>query len=434
MAAVNTPFVRRIRIRGYKSIAFCDVMLEPLTLFVGRNAAGKSNFLDAIGFLRDFMTTNLTQAAERHGGWSAIRHRYSPGNTIHFELDIEFSGSQISSGEQSVPSIDPDRSYIARYALTLAMRNESEATIERERVIVTDSDSECCFGFRFEDSTLSEGHSVRSDTESKCVFTPLQRLNPGSHSPAVSLCSVLDRYSFMIRAIGSMMDYRFSTDRIRRSVKSSTGSFLERDGINLASVIRDTQTASPRTINRVAQFLGVLVPQIDRFEAVKCGEHETIRFWFHPSRSGQAEYFEASSVSDGTLRTLAALMAGYQTIPSVGAPTLVAIDEPETSLHPSSISAMIDAFDETTLRTQVILVTNSVEMLNNRDLHPKNVRVLQMVNGETRVGKVDPASVEIYSARLNTLGGMERDNQLEIDEDDFERQQRLREGTSEVSA
>jgi len=39
--------------RGYKSIAFCDVALEALTILVGRNATGKSNFLDALAFLRD---------------------------------------------------------------------------------------------------------------------------------------------------------------------------------------------------------------------------------------------------------------------------------------------------------------------------------------------------------------------------------------------
>jgi hypothetical protein len=34
---VKPPFLRRVRIRGYKSIAFCDVTLERLTILVGRN-------------------------------------------------------------------------------------------------------------------------------------------------------------------------------------------------------------------------------------------------------------------------------------------------------------------------------------------------------------------------------------------------------------
>src|SRR5713226_7128750 len=56
------PFLRRVRIRGYKSIAFCDVTLEPLTILVGRNASGKSNFLDALAFLRDATSYNLAEA------------------------------------------------------------------------------------------------------------------------------------------------------------------------------------------------------------------------------------------------------------------------------------------------------------------------------------------------------------------------------------
>ena len=60
------PFLRRVRIRGYKSIGFCDVLLHPLTILVGRNAAGKSNFLDALAFLTDTMTFGAGEAV-KHG-------------------------------------------------------------------------------------------------------------------------------------------------------------------------------------------------------------------------------------------------------------------------------------------------------------------------------------------------------------------------------
>ena len=59
------PFLRRVRIRGYKSIGFSDVRLQPLTILVGRNAAGKSNFLDALAFLRDVMKVGVAEAAKR---------------------------------------------------------------------------------------------------------------------------------------------------------------------------------------------------------------------------------------------------------------------------------------------------------------------------------------------------------------------------------
>src|SRR5213592_2989233 len=82
------PFLRRVRIRGYKSIAFCDVTLQPLTILVGRNGAGKSNFLDALAFLRDVMETNVTEAMKRRGGWDSIVSRFSPDGEISFEVEL----------------------------------------------------------------------------------------------------------------------------------------------------------------------------------------------------------------------------------------------------------------------------------------------------------------------------------------------------------
>ncbi|MFV2021287.1 hypothetical protein [Micromonospora sp. LOL_023] len=45
----TTPFVRRVRVRGFRSLAGCDVTLGPLTVLLGFNASGKSNFLDVRG-------------------------------------------------------------------------------------------------------------------------------------------------------------------------------------------------------------------------------------------------------------------------------------------------------------------------------------------------------------------------------------------------
>ena len=38
------PFLHRVKLRNYKSIARCDVELGPLGILVGPNGSGKSNF------------------------------------------------------------------------------------------------------------------------------------------------------------------------------------------------------------------------------------------------------------------------------------------------------------------------------------------------------------------------------------------------------
>jgi hypothetical protein len=88
--------------------------------------------------------------------------------------------------------------------------------------------------------------------------------------------------------------------------------------------------------------------------------------------------------------------------------------------------ALVDALDEATLRTQILLTTHSVELLDNPTIRPENVRVVEMIDGKTVIGPVDEAGVEIVRRKLSTLGGLERDNLLEPDLDDLDRQQRLK--------
>ena len=91
----------------------------------------------------------------------------------------------------------------------------------------------------------------------------------------------------------------------------------------------------------------------------------------------------------------------------------------------SPVSAVVDALDEATLRTQILLTTHSADMLDNPTIKPENVRVVQLVDGKTIIGPVDEASIEIIARKLNTLGALERENQLEPDLDDQDRQQHL---------
>src|SRR5436190_8214768 len=86
-------FLRRVRIRGYKSIAFCDVALGPLTILVGRNASGKSNFVDALAFLRDAFESGLDSAFQRHGGM-AVFSKSQNTNRLVFEIESEFPSCQ----------------------------------------------------------------------------------------------------------------------------------------------------------------------------------------------------------------------------------------------------------------------------------------------------------------------------------------------------
>jgi predicted ATPase len=80
--------ITTIRIDHYKSVAQASLRLEKTSVLVGSNSAGKSNFIDAIAFLRDAVVHSLEQSvSDRHGIDSIIQ--WSP--TRPYNLDIEVS-------------------------------------------------------------------------------------------------------------------------------------------------------------------------------------------------------------------------------------------------------------------------------------------------------------------------------------------------------
>ena len=55
--------LKRVHIKGYKSLSNVEVQLSPLTLLFGPNAAGKSNFLDALQLLSKLATSRTLKEA-----------------------------------------------------------------------------------------------------------------------------------------------------------------------------------------------------------------------------------------------------------------------------------------------------------------------------------------------------------------------------------
>ncbi len=145
------PFLRQVRIRGYKSITFCDVTLEPLTILVGRNASGKSNFLDALAFLRDVMDTSASEAAKRRGGWSSLLCRSSPTHKFDIEITAGFTcGRPYRRMSRNGPvgstppngGTNPDLTgipFTARYTLEFSGGPHSPPAISRERLVDYDA-------------------------------------------------------------------------------------------------------------------------------------------------------------------------------------------------------------------------------------------------------------------------------------------------------
>ncbi len=434
------PFLRRVRIRGYKSIAFCDVELKPLTILVGRNASGKSNFIDALAFLKDVMNSGVIEAIKirPRTGWPSLVCRTKDTPKIEIETETYFTYGRPSRlmGDDIGPSAigqvragpSPDltgEAFKATYSLEISIGPHSVPVIGRESLEIADGDGPLEGGFEVHNGIISRWGTTTNSSE-PLGLPPAVKLF-SIQRPDFPLLSVIGTQPFIElgEALRWMRFYNFIPDTMRALSSPTGGQLLDKHGQNLASVVEGLKELEPESVQRVRDYLTVISEEIEDFDVAHLGEYETVRFRMRGGAGQRKLEFDAASMSDGTLRSLAALMAVFQVVLPRGYPSVVGIEEPETALHPGAMRALVDALDEATGRTQVLLTTHSAEMLDNPTIRPENIRVVQMVDGRTVIGPVDEASVEIVRRKLNTLGGLERDNQLEPDLVDRDRQQRL---------
>jgi predicted ATPase len=66
--------VRRIVVRGFKSISALDLSLEHLNVLIGANGAGKSNFIGVFRLLNELSEERLQTYVARSGGASGLLH------------------------------------------------------------------------------------------------------------------------------------------------------------------------------------------------------------------------------------------------------------------------------------------------------------------------------------------------------------------------
>ena len=104
--------IKAIKVEHYKSIAHASLRLEKTSVLVGSNSAGKSNFIDAISFLRDAVVHSLEQSvSDRHGIDSIIQ--WSPTRPYNLEIDIEYE-TDFGTGRYSVKLSSKARQQIGR--------------------------------------------------------------------------------------------------------------------------------------------------------------------------------------------------------------------------------------------------------------------------------------------------------------------------------
>lgn len=387
------PFITRVRLKNYKSIAECDVCLGPFTVLVGPNGAGKSNFLDALAFLSRAVATTPAEAIESREGLGEILRRV-PDQAASFSIAVE---ATIPAEPPAFPRID--MAYEFEIGLSTEQRLRSFEVIRELCELRSNGQIR-----RFHVSRGRAKIETPGKSDEVITFEP-NRLY-------LLLASTQSPFAPVFAGLRSMQFFNFVPEFIRPPQRPTIGATLGLQGESLGSVLTALTVEHTWYKQRIDAYLQAIVPGIVSVDPEYIGQYVAISARANTGAGGSEVTFSADSMSDGTVRAAAVLAALFQPATLSGEVRLIGIEEPELALHPAAAGALFDALTEASEHVQVIATTQSAELLDRKDVNVSMVRPVTMQDGVTLIGEVDSISREITEEKLFTLGELMRRNQL----------------------
>jgi len=356
--------VTRIALKNWKNFRDVEAELGKRVFLLGPNAAGKSNFLDALRFLRDVAEGGLARAVAERGGISRLRclaARQNPDVTIMVQLDETWS-----------------------YSLTFGGRKGESPVVKEEKVLESLGEGKW-------KKTLIRPNAEDKDDPLRLTQTALEQV-------------IANKDFREIPNFFRTIKYRHILPQAVRTPKDFTSGSVSDDPYGRDFVLQMWNTPEKtRTsrLRRINDALKIAVPQLEKLDVVMDKTtglpHLEVNYdhWrLHGAR--QDEY----SLSDGTLRLLALLWSLFDE----RGPLL--LEEPELSLHDEvvrQLPAMFVRMERSRAKAprQYILSTHSAAMLSDRGIGPGEILRLQPGANGTEIFPPDDLDIELLHSGLS---------------------------------
>jgi predicted ATPase len=305
--------LKKIAIEGYKSIAKAEVELRDLNVIVGANGSGKSNFIGVFKFLTRIVTKKLQETIASDPDRFMFHGRKK---TESIDITYDFGANKYEISLISSQDTMVFKSELIEYA---GRFNYGES-----------------LGYGHKESLIQNAAQSHSNKIPRYVF---------------NLVNKIHIYHFHDTSDGSPAKSSSNVDDNR---------ILNSDASNLASYLYLLQKNDLLAYDRIVSSIRLVAPYFDTFilEPLRNNESKIKLVW---RQKGSDAYFDAFTLSDGTLRFICLATLLLQSSP----PSIVLLDEPELGLHPSAITLLAEMLESAAKRVQVIVATQSVTLLNH---------------------------------------------------------------------
>ncbi|MGB3018214.1 MAG: AAA family ATPase [Ignavibacteria bacterium] len=318
--------IDRIHIQNFKSIRDTgEVSIRRINVLIGPNGVGKSNFIQFFKLLNSIYKQRLKFYTAENG----------------YENQILYYGRKRSDFLQGSIVFKPDSGNTNnRYDFRLIPQRQSSGFYFEKDVGGYNVYSE---GFNEKWDFLNLGGAGKEESE----------LRYNSSTRAVFLKEYFEGFN-----VFHFHDTSFGSP-LKQANKTHDYEYLKEDGSNLASFLFKIQASHPKHFRIIEHTIRSVAPFFERFDIKPDSKNREMIFlnWFE---KGSDEYFNAHNLSDGTLRFIALATLLLQPVP----PRTIIIDEPELGLHPFAIQKLGALIKSTSVKSQIIVSTQSVNLLD----------------------------------------------------------------------
>lgn len=381
---MSMAMLQRLELHNYRSFRFENVELSNSTFLVGQNGAGKSNFVDAISFISEAMALPLSSAFRLRGGFERVAHRQAKGRFAAIRFYLVLQGLD-------------DLNTQATYDLILRRRRDSGLEVWREHCVINGVDG----------GTIMFNRQVPKSGKKPMRWSgDIDQPNLTRSTLALPLIGD-PRFAPVFDFLSNMRVYRIDPSMLRSSPEPFGDIELDEDGGNAAGVLRHIKKHSSEDWEEICELLANTVPGLAEVQPRRRNGGLTLEFLLN--LTGGKARFDASAMSDGTLRALGILLAAYQR----PAPSLMVIEEPEASIHPGALGVILDVLREARRSSQVVVTTHSPEILDAKWIRDRHLRLVSWNQGSTRVDAMAPSVKEAMEQQLFSAGELLRSNALD---------------------
>lgn len=357
--------IKQLQISGYRSLRHLCLDLDPVNVLAGPNGCGKSNLYNALFLLSRAANGGLAQAIAEEGGmgsvlWAGPRRKTSKNEPVRIVISVvteEFS-YELRCGLPTprVTMFSHDPEVKEEYVWHGGIRRTSNTLFQRDRsgCWIRDRDAR-----RIPYSgELGKNESVLSQLREPHLYPELSLLR-----------AEMARWRFY---------HHFRTDPnspLRHPQPGAWTPILSHDGQDLAAALQtilESEKAPDLEATIAAAFGGA------RIEVQADGPR--FRILMHLPRLLRP--LQAQELSDGTLRYLCLAAALLSPRPA----SLLALNEPETSLHPDLLEPLAKLIAGAGKDSQLWITTHSEPLAELVERFSGRKRtLLELVEGATHV-------------------------------------------------